>query len=83
MPSKSATPQRCFGEVVRECRTKLGISQEELAHRSDLSTTIMSEAERGKKAVSILTIVKIAKGLGTTGGELMTKAGLRPASAPL
>lgn len=76
MPSKSASPESLFGDAVREQRKRLGISQEELAHRSDLNVTFMSEVERGTKTVSIVTVVKIAKGLGTTGGKLMTNAGL-------
>ena len=76
MPSKSATPQRLFGDAVRAYRKKLKLSQEELAHRAEINTTYMSEVERGIKTASIVTIVKIARGLGVTGRDLMSRAGL-------
>ena len=76
MPRKPAAPQRLFGEVVRAERSRQGISQEELAHRSSLSTAFMSHVERGTKTVSIETIAKVAAGLGVKGGELLLRAGI-------
>lgn len=73
---KPSSPQRLFGEVVRAERTKLHLSQEELAHRSGLNRVFMGEVERGEKAVSIDTIAKIAAALKVKGGELLTKAGI-------
>ena len=61
---------------MRAERTKQRISQEELAHRSGISTAFMSHVERGTKTISIETMVKVARGLGTTGGDLMTRAKL-------
>lgn len=66
--------RRRFGEAVRAERRRLKLSQEELAHRSDLNRVYMGEVERGEKAVSIDTIVKIAGALNITSGELMSKA---------
>jgi len=65
-----------FGDAVRAYRKKLKLSQEELAHRSEINTTYMSEVERGIKTASLVTIMKIAKGLGVTGRDLMSRAGL-------
>ena len=76
MPRKPFTPQRLFGEVVRAERNRQGISQEDLAHRSDLSTAFMSHVECGTKTVSIETIAKVAAGLGTKGSELLLRAGI-------
>ena len=76
MPSKNATPQCLFGEAVRVNRKRLRLTQEELAARSDLHTTFVSDVERGVTSASIVTVVKIAKGLGLSGGELVTQAGL-------
>jgi transcriptional regulator with XRE-family HTH domain len=73
---KPLSPQRRFGEVVRAERTKLGWSQDELAHRSGLNRVYMGEVERGEKAVSIETIAKIAAALKVKGGELLLKAGV-------
>ena len=73
---KQPSPQQLFGEVVRAERTKLGWSQDELAHRSGLNRVYMGEVERGEKAVSIETIAKIAAALKIKGGELLLKAGI-------
>lgn len=73
---KSPSPQQRFGEIVRAERTKLGLSQDELAHRADLNRVYMGEVERGEKSVSIDTIAKIAAALKTKGGELLLKAGI-------
>lgn len=74
MPPKVLTPQRRFGNVVRAERLRQRISQEELAHRSGISTAYMSRVECGTKIVSLETIHKVAIGLGIKGGELLLKA---------
>jgi transcriptional regulator with XRE-family HTH domain len=38
-----------IGEVIKELRAKIGISQEELAHKSKLDRSYMGEIERNKK----------------------------------
>lgn len=75
MPKQPST-QRRFGEVVRAERLKLGLSQDELAHRSGLNRVYMGEVERGEKSVSIETIAKIAAALKVKGGDLLLKAGI-------
>lgn len=76
MSAKLATPQRLFGQVVRAERLRQKLSQEELAHRSGLSTAYMSHVERGTKTVSIETIAKVGRGLGVKGGALLLNAGI-------
>lgn len=76
MPAKPATPQRLFGAVVRAERTRQKLSQEELAHRSGISTAYMSHVERGTKTVSIETIAKVGHGLGVKAGTLLLDAGI-------
>ena len=44
----------------------LAISQEELAHRSGLHRTYVTDIERGLRNISLENIYKIAKGLGLT-----------------
>jgi transcriptional regulator with XRE-family HTH domain len=41
------TIPQAFGEVLRDCRTKAGISQENLAFKVDLDRTYISLLERG------------------------------------
>ena len=53
-----------FGERMREIRLSKDISQLELAKRSGLHRNYISDAERGKRNVSLKCIDKIAFGLG-------------------
>jgi transcriptional regulator with XRE-family HTH domain len=52
-----------FGNKVAELRTKLGISQEELAYRCGVHRTYIGSIERGEKSATLNTIEKIANGL--------------------
>lgn len=74
MPAKLHPPQRRFGDAVRAERLRQKISQEELAHRSGVSTAYMSRIECGTNVVSLETIQKVANGLGVKGGELLLRA---------
>ena len=53
-----------FGNKVRTFRKEKGISQEELAFRSELHRTYIGMIERAEKNVTLKNIEKIAKGLG-------------------
>ena len=54
-----------MGYKVKECREEIGISQEELARRSNVSRTIISGLESGAITVTTTeTLLKIAKALG-------------------
>lgn len=63
-----------FGRAVRAQRTKLKISQEELAERAGLHRTYISDIERGSRNVSLLNIHQIAKALELTTVELFRQA---------
>jgi transcriptional regulator with XRE-family HTH domain len=52
-----------LGTAIRKRRTFLRISQEELAVRSGLHRTYLSDVERGARNPSIKTIEKIAQAL--------------------
>ena len=60
-----------FGQLIVERRKALGISQEELAFRSDLDRTYVSGLERGVRNPSLTAIVKVATGLGITTDKLL------------
>jgi len=47
-----------------------------LAENADLTLNYIGEVERGQKLASIETVVRIARGLGMTGAELLRKAHL-------
>jgi len=53
-----------IGRRVRELRTRLGISQEELAARADLHRNYVGSVERGERDVGITSLGRIAAGLG-------------------
>ncbi|MNE72470.1 anaerobic benzoate catabolism transcriptional regulator [compost metagenome] len=52
-----------FGEQVRDLRKRKGISQEELAYKSELHRTYIGMIERAEKNITLLNIEKIAKAL--------------------
>ncbi len=58
--------QKLFGDKIRELRKKRGLSQEDLAFKSGLHRTYISDIERGSRNVSLRNIEKIAKSLGTS-----------------
>ena len=53
-----------------------GISQEELAHRSDIDRSYMSSIERGTQNPGVMTVVQIAAGIGVSVAQLSAEAGL-------
>jgi len=60
------TPLRiAFGNIVRNKRESLLMSQEKLAELSDLNANYVGCIERGERNISIETIYKIAKALKT------------------
>lgn len=63
-------PDRRFGKTVMRLRKEKGLSQEDLAFRAGIKRSYMGVIERGEKSPSIDTIMKVAKGLGVTIGEL-------------
>ena len=52
-----------FGQRVREERTRLGLSQEELASRAGVHRTYVGMIERAEKNITLANIEKIAKAL--------------------
>ena len=59
-----------FGENVRKFRNEIGISQEELAHRSGLHRTYIGMIERAEKNITLLNIYKISQALKVSIQEL-------------
>jgi transcriptional regulator with XRE-family HTH domain len=60
-----------FGARVRQARTTLGWSQDELAYRSGLHRTYVGAVERGERNVALLNLRKLAAALGRSGGGLL------------
>ena len=62
---------RLFADRLRELRILRGISQAELAAKAEVSVSYVSELESGETSPGIDLVARLAKGLGTTLGELL------------
>lgn len=58
-----------FGQRVRDQRTKMGISQEELAARAGVHRTYIGMIERAEKNITLENIDKICKALDLKIGD--------------
>ena len=65
-----------LGQAISSIRKSQGVSQEELAHRSEIDRSYMSAIERGTQNPGVMMMVKIAKAMGVPVSELFAKAGL-------
>lgn len=52
-----------FGDAVRRRRRELGISQDELAVRSGLNRSYITEVETGKRNVALVNIGRLSEAL--------------------
>jgi transcriptional regulator with XRE-family HTH domain len=65
-----------LGETIRSLRKAQGISQEELAHRSQVDRAYMSSIERGTQNPGVMTIFRIAEGMNISVAEIFAVAKL-------
>ena len=70
MESKEPTLE-AFGAVICKLRKDLGLTQEDLADRTQFDRTYISMIERGKRNLSLLNICRFAKALKTTPANLL------------
>jgi transcriptional regulator with XRE-family HTH domain len=63
-----------FGQVLRDCRNKAGISQEALAGVADVDRTYISLLERGLRQPALGTIFRLANALGVAPGTMVSRA---------
>ncbi len=61
-----------LGEIVRQRRTELRISQEELAFKCGFDRTYISLVERGLRNITFTNLLTLSKGLDTTMSSLTT-----------
>ena len=66
----AATVQKRFGARLRALRLAQELSQEKLAFEADLDRTYVNSVEMGKRNVSLVNIVKLAKALHVPVSEL-------------
>ena len=61
-----------IGKRITERRKKLGMTQEMLAERGDLTPQFVSYAESGKRAMRPENVIKLAKALEVSADYLLT-----------
>ena len=64
--------QVAFGRHIRYLRNRVGLTQEEVAHRAAIHVTYLSGVERGVRNPSLKNIRAIASALEVRVGELFT-----------
>lgn len=60
------SPQRAFGDRIRELRAAAGLTQEDLSERCGLFRTYMSRIETGKANPTLTMIHALAESLGVS-----------------
>ena len=65
--------EQTYGQTLRKLRDASGMSQEELAFKTDLHRTYISQLERDLKSPSLRTVTTIARALGLTPLEFVQR----------
>lgn len=63
-----------LGRIIRKYRIGAGLSQEELAERSDMHWTYVSQVERGRRNISVDALLRLARALGVPAWRLVQEA---------
>ncbi|WP_309028997.1 helix-turn-helix domain-containing protein [Pelagicoccus enzymogenes] len=74
MSAESET-QRALGAAIKGARERADMLQKELAHESGLDITYVCSVERGKRNLTIASLLKISKALGVLPSTLLKRAG--------
>ena len=61
-----------IGKIITECRKMLGLTQEELAEKGDMTTQFVSYAESGKRVIRSENLLKLSKALEVSADFLLT-----------
>ena len=61
-----------MGKRISERRKKMGLTQEALAEKGDMTTQFVSYAESGKRAMRPENLLKISSALGVSADYLLT-----------
>jgi transcriptional regulator with XRE-family HTH domain len=69
------------GRNVRHYRSRVGLSQEELAHRARLDRTYVSGVERGIRNPTVLVLQDLAAALGIRPMDLLAEGARKPRAA--
>jgi transcriptional regulator with XRE-family HTH domain len=66
--------QPALGAAMKAIRKQQGISQVQLAEATGFMQSWISETERGRRNPSWSNVVRLARGLGVSVGELVARA---------
>jgi transcriptional regulator with XRE-family HTH domain len=69
--------ENAFGQVLRHLRKEKRLSQEELAHRSNLDRTYISLLERGLRQPSLSSIFQLSNSLGISPSEIVSEVEIK------
>lgn len=61
------------GQNIRRERERLGIPQDELAHRADIHVTYLSGVENGRRNITLNVLERLALALGLAESELVRR----------
>jgi len=61
-----------FGDHVKKLRQQKKLSQEQLSQLAGLDRTYISSIERGKRNVSLINLIKLAKSLDIPAADLIS-----------
>ncbi|WP_375757989.1 helix-turn-helix domain-containing protein [Corallococcus exercitus] len=70
-PAHSQPLASIIGDAARAARTRLGLTQAEMAKRVGLAHSVYSRMERGRMLPSVSTLQRMCGALGVTPDELM------------
>jgi transcriptional regulator with XRE-family HTH domain len=65
------TANEQLGANVRAVRTSRGLTQEQVAFDTGLHLSFVSDIERGKRNISVQTLLKLARALGVAAPALL------------
>ena len=69
-------PQVLIGKAIRARRQALGLSQDQFADKIGMHRAYFGALERGKWNITILTLIRVAQGLGVSAATLVREAKL-------
>lgn len=63
MNCTSHDTNRIIGNKIYQLRRSLNMTQQELAEKTGIAVTFLSEIENGRKSMSVDTLIKLSRGL--------------------
>jgi transcriptional regulator with XRE-family HTH domain len=62
-----------LGDEIRNARVAANLTQEELAHRADISRQYVSLLELGQKSPTVDVLINLCRAMGASAGEMISK----------